>query len=304
MHRFLDKLFDKDKIEESHHSDASPPQWTPSTDQSHEHGKYENAPFDEYEEAERFCTRHPVEQAKLLPSDMVERLSQEGCKPWGMRLPFPPRFKGSIESGVDKGGAGMTKVVTDKKCKSVCIFSDLPIMAGLYDTRGKQGVYYEVIIRKMGGIIAIGTACLPYPDWRFPGWNRLSVGLHLDDFRKFYEDPDGGRNYETHGLLKKISSGDSIGFGYEFRSSSAFFTYNGARLPAAFSGIYIPRDKYDVYAAIGVEGHNEFEVNFGTDVFRWKEGNDWAWRVEGHVGNFAGSSNGGGEELPSYQDTL
>ena len=150
----------------------------------------------------------------------------------------------------------------------------------------------------------IGTTCLPYPDWRFPGWNRLSVGLHLDDLRKFYEDPDGGRDYETQGLLKKVSPGDSIGLGYDFASSSVFFTYNGVRLPNAFSGLYIPRDKYDVYAAIGVDGANEFEVNFGTDVFRWKEGNDWTWRVEGHVGNFAGSSGGGGEELPSYQETL
>ena len=88
-----------------------------------------------------------------------------------------------------------------------------------------------------------------------------------------------------------------------------FFTYNGARLSNAFSGIYIPRDKHDVYAAIGVEGHNELEVNFGTDVFRWKEGNDWAWRVEGHVGCFAGSGGSGGgmrggEELPSYQEAL
>lgn len=62
---------------------------------------------------------------------------------------------------------------------------------------------------------------------------------------------------------------------------------------------------YDVYAAVGVEGDNEFEVNFGTDVFRWKEGNDQAWKVEGHVGNFASSSSGGGGgELPSYQEAV
>jgi hypothetical protein len=73
-----------------------------------------------------------------------------------MQLPTSPRFTGHIESGIDKGGAGVTKVVTDKRCEDVCIFSDLPIMAGLYDTKGKQGVYYEVVIRKMGGIIAIG----------------------------------------------------------------------------------------------------------------------------------------------------
>ena len=150
---------------------------------------------------------------------------------------------------------------------------------------------------------AIGSACLPYPYWRFPGWNRQSAGLHLDDFRKFFETPDGGRDYETGGLLNKISSGDSIGFGYEFESGSVFFTYNGVGLGNAFRGVYLPREKHDVYAAIGVEGDNDFEVNFGTDTFRWKEGNDWAWRVEGHVGCTAGSS-GGDDGLPSYQESV
>ncbi|KAF9783538.1 hypothetical protein BJ322DRAFT_1071619 [Thelephora terrestris] len=303
MQHLLDKLFHKGKATQSHHSDLSPPQWTPAVETTHEHGKYQDATFDEYEEAERFCARYRVEKPKLLLSNVVERLSQEGCKPWGIKYPASSRFEGRIESMMDKGGAGVIKIFTDKICKDVCLFSDLPIMAGLYDTKGKQGVYYEVVIRKMGGIIAIGSTCLPYPEWRFPGWNRLSVGLHLDDFRKFFEDPEGGREYESHGLLNKISSGDSIGFGYEFASRSVFFTYNGARLPTAFSGVYVPREKYDVYAAIGVEGQNEFEVNFGTDVFRWKEGNDWAWRVEGHVGNFAGSGSGR-EELPSYEEAL
>ena len=158
MHNLLDKLLDKGKAKESQHPDAPPPQWTPAAEQSHTYGKYKDAPFDEYREAERFCTRHPVEQPKLLPSDVVERLSQEGCKPWGMRLPSSPRFKGRVESGTDKGGAGVTKVVTDRKCKDVCIFSDLPILAGLYDTKGKQGIYYEVVIREMGRNIAIGNS--------------------------------------------------------------------------------------------------------------------------------------------------
>ena len=147
-----------------------------------------------------------------------------------------------------------------------------------------------------------GSACLPYPDWRFPGWNRLSAGLHSDDCRIFYEDPEGGRDYPG-GLLTEISRGDTIGFGYEFASSSVFFTYNGKRLPNAFGGVYLPRGKYDVYAAIGVEGENEFEVNFGTKPFVWKEGNGPAWKVEGHVGVMSSRSDGGGERLPSYQES-
>ena len=146
--------------------------------------------------------------------------------------------------------------------------------------------------------MSTGTACRPYPAWRLPGWNRLSSGLHLDDFRKFFEDPDGGRDYTS--LLNRISDGDTIGCGYEFASGTVFYTHNGLRLPPAFSGVYLPRHTLDVYAAIGVEGRNSFEVNFGADLFRWKEGNEWAWRVEGHVGRLTGSSGAVDDELPSY----
>ena len=155
MQHLFDKLFDKGKAKESHPPDAPPPRWTPAVEESHERGKYEDTTFDEYEQAERFCALHKVDRPRLLPQEVVERLSLEGCKPWGMRIPTSPRFDGSVESGT-KEGAGVTRVVTGKRCRDVCIFSDLPIMAGLYDIKGKQGVYYEVIIRKMGGIIAIG----------------------------------------------------------------------------------------------------------------------------------------------------
>ena len=160
MRRFLGSIFDNSNGGESYNPNASPPEWTPATEQSHALGKYEDATPYEYEEAQQFCARLPAERAKLLPSDMVERLSKEGCRPWGMKYPPSPRLKGHVESGSDKGGAGTTKVVVDKKCESVCIFSDLPIIAGLYDTKGKQGVYYEVVIRNMAGLIAIGMTHL------------------------------------------------------------------------------------------------------------------------------------------------
>ena len=119
--------------------------------------------------------------------------------------------------------------------------------------------------------------------------------------RKFYENPDGGQDYTP--VLTKISAGDTIGCGFDFADSSVFFTYNGMRLPPAFRGVYLPRAQYDVYAAIGVEGKCEFEVNFGGDIFKWKEGNEWAWRVEGHVGRLSATSGAYvGDELPSYDE--
>ena len=80
-----------------------------------------------------------------------------------------------------------------------------------------------------------------------------------------------------------------------------FFTHNGARLPDAFTGVYLPRAAHDVYAAVGVAGAGAcvFEVNFGAADFEWKEGN--GWKVQAHVGMMPGMSGEEGE-LPSYQD--
>lgn len=133
-----------------------------------------------------------------------------------------------------------------------------------------------------------------------PGWNRLSAGLHLDDMRKFFEDPDGGRNYTS--MLSRISPGDVVGCGYEFGIGALFFTYNGRRLPNAFVGIYMPRVNHDVYATIGFDGANEIDVNFGSSKFQWVEGNCVEWRVDGHVGHMVGSRPGQDERLPSYAE--
>ncbi|KAI0372314.1 hypothetical protein BV20DRAFT_929909, partial [Pilatotrama ljubarskyi] len=277
-----------------------PPEWKPAPEASYTDGLFADATEDEYESAERFCAQYPPDSPRLLPSHIVERIDAVGCRAWQLELPRSPRFRGLIQNGGEKSGAGIVSVATESGCQDVCLLSDLPILAGLYDIHGKLGVYYEVKILRMDGLIAIGSACRPYPTWRLPGWNRLSAGLHLDDFRKFFEDPDGGRDYTP--LLTRLSPGDTIGFGYAFALGTVFFTHNGVRLPDAFTGVYLPRERHDVYAAIGVEGACAFEVNFGGDVFRWKEGNEWAWRVEGHVGTLTGGLSGQDDELPSYDE--
>jgi Ran-binding protein 9/10 len=102
-----------------------------------------------------------------------------------------------------------------------------------------------------------------------------------------------------------VQAGDTVGCGYDFRATSIFFTHNGQRLPSAFAGVYLPRVQFDVYAAIGVSGANALDVNFGGELFRWKEGNEWAWRLEGHVGRLSGPAGAGGgadDELPTYAE--
>ena len=131
-----------------------------------------------------------------------------------------------------------------------------------------------------------------------PGWNRFSAGFHTDDCSKFFEDPDGGRPYAGE---FPIQPGDVIGMGYRFATGEIFWTHNGRSLGTAFTGVFMPREQYDVYAAIGVTGPGEaeLEVNFGAGWdFEWKEGNDW--KVQGHVGMLGGGLGGVDDELPSY----
>ncbi|KAH8827373.1 endosome protein [Flagelloscypha sp. PMI_526] len=306
---FLDKLKGKATEVFSEHGESSrdtgaPPQWAPAPEISHRFGLWNEAPEEEFKAGEEFCHNYPPDAPRLLPSRAVEDLTTYGPKVWTIEKPSSPRFVGEITGGgYDTKGNNPITIHTKDKATSVCLLSNLPIMAGLYDIQGKSGVYYEVYIKKMKGVVSIGTACRPYPEWRHPGWNRLSAALHLDDLRKFFEDPEGGRDYHTDGILSAVSPHDTIGCGFEFATSSLFFTYNGTRLPPAFTGIYLPRQQFDVFAAIGIEGHNEIHVNFGTDLFKWKEGNTWEWKSEGHVGRMHGSGGPMDELPPMYGET-
>lgn len=80
-----------------------------------------------------------------------------GCGAWSIETSRSPRFVGNVwNSSNSKTELGLSLVQTTPACQSVSLFSNLPIIAGLYDTQGKTGVYYEVCIKKMDGLIAIG----------------------------------------------------------------------------------------------------------------------------------------------------
>jgi len=281
------------------------PDWSASASRSHADGLYSDAPEKEYENAEAFCATFPVDAPRLLPSDIVQSIRETGARCWGLDTPALPRFSGTIanEGGRSLGSllfSGLSSVSTAPNCGDTCIFSNLPILGGLYQyPSGFKGVYYEVTIHRMDGTVAIGTASKPYPEYRFPGWNRLSAGLHLDDMRKFFEDPDGGQDFSDS--IRKFTPGDIVGCGYEFQHGELFFTYNGSRFPTAFKGVYFPKEKQDVYAAIGVGGQAKFDVNFGVEPFAWKAGNTDEWRISRHIGCLS-SGVVDTEELPTYQD--
>ena len=159
---------------------------------SHVLGLHNEATDEEYHSAQAFCAHNPVEAPRLLPSEVVDRVNAEGCKAWTMEWPRSSRFSGHIQDGGEKGAAFVTKVVTDKKCQDVCLFSNLPILAGLYEIQGKTGVYYEVHVEKMKGIVALGTCCLPacYRKLRIAQARRV-VLTQIGDSQGGIEDQQG-----------------------------------------------------------------------------------------------------------------
>jgi hypothetical protein len=140
-----------------------PPAWNPAPEGSHALGLFNEASDDDWERADAFCTTHPPTPPKLLASDVIDRIRVLGCAAWDLECPADAHFIGHVERsdqikpGSNSGG-GTWKVRTEKRCRDSCVMSDLPLMAGLYDIHGRRGVYYEVRVNRMDGVVAIGTS--------------------------------------------------------------------------------------------------------------------------------------------------
>jgi SPRY domain len=156
---------------------------------------------------------------------------------------------------------------------------DSPLM-----TERSKTIYFEVRIRAMGGNrggeeagIAIGFCAKPYPWWRLPGWQRASLGVHGDDGRRFINDPDGGLDF-----TRPFKPGETVGIGVTFSippdadthvkaHAEVFFTRDGKRdegwqvneeRDRESDSVLGLEGELDLYAAMGMFGAVEFEVQF------------------------------------------
>lgn len=154
-----------------HHADRPPspppPPWTSAAEQSYEYGRFNEALQQDCNKADVFCARNAVEPSRLLPTTDVDRITAEGTNAWGLEFyitdpTFMQRqtFHGSIanQSKLPSGTGVGTKVETTRECKDCCLISNFPFISGLYHrTLGHdKGVYFEVTIHKMNGVIALG----------------------------------------------------------------------------------------------------------------------------------------------------
>jgi hypothetical protein len=159
--------------------------------------------------------------------------------------------------GIAVTNAGLTMAFKKKKDSTIQAIHSVP----LYAPPGTV-FYFEVTIKKKdpNTVVAIGLASRPYPSFRLPGWEPISIGYHSDDGRKFISDPDGGRDY-----AQPYAQGDTIGVGYRPHDGLVFFTRNGYDLGVAGMGVGVGEG---LYPAIGMDGKGEVEVDFsGTS---WK----------------------------------
>jgi len=274
---------------------SHPPSYEALQQPSHIFGLYNEANDDDFEWAKEWMESAgeiPANPYRFAPN--VERdIASYGCKLYSLVNPpaddaMKDRFQGYVVLP-PRCAYGTSEVVTKRGCKDVCLLSNFPLHFGMYDRSNLRGVYYEITVEKMKGVIALGMTPLPFPQFRLPGWER-GIGLHFDDMHIFLLDDEGGREMRDPRARQALVEdsqlkGQVFGCGYDYSRSTVFFTLNGKRLQDEFyaTSTYV---QYDIFAAVGVSGRegmhwtseeNKFTVNFGGEDFAWKEANVDNW---------------------------
>ncbi|RKP40475.1 concanavalin A-like lectin/glucanase domain-containing protein [Dimargaris cristalligena] len=132
------------------------------------------------------------------------------------------------------------------------IQTDLPLPSSVLD-QFEIDAYEVTVVRKAPQtVIAVGLASRPYPPFRLPGWNAESVGYHSDDGRKYYNDPEGGRDYGP-----SFGQGDVVAIQYCRSPGQVLFFCNQRPLGIAFSNVRGP-----LFPTVGADGPCELSVRF------------------------------------------
>ncbi|KAL6928989.1 hypothetical protein ACO0SA_002323 [Hanseniaspora valbyensis] len=130
-----------------------------------------------------------------------------------------------------------------------------------------------------GNSFSIGLVTIPYPYYRLPGYNSISIA---------YESCGNLRinNCVTEGVLPKLHNGDVVGLGYRYKSGLIFITYNGKK------ALDIPnKHSIELFVSCGLIGPNNslnLQFNIGQIGYLFIEANvrKYAFdtNIEGTVG--------------------
>ncbi|KAI8048100.1 concanavalin A-like lectin/glucanase domain-containing protein [Syncephalis plumigaleata] len=242
-------------MEQGHHS---PPNYDEIVQtRQHTFGAHNEASHDDYLAALEFIRDNPRE---MIPPSIA-------LPPWHTYSFSQPLAFGRVAiDGVSVTEEGCAITFSSKRDTSILCQYPVPSEASTWSATSSvnaitsQKYYYEIeIIQKtrQSSTIAIGFATRPYPSFRLPGWEAVSVGYHSDDGRKFLSDPMGGMDYAAG-----YAEGDIIGCGYDPASGSVYYTRNGRHLGVAFSNIRAPA----LYPCIGADDECTLYANFGAPL--------------------------------------
>ncbi|KAJ9097358.1 hypothetical protein QFC19_006826 [Naganishia cerealis] len=126
--------------------------------------------------------------------------------------------------------------------------------------------------------VVVGLATKPYPSFRMPGWNKISVGYFSSDGFKCHNYPFTAA---SHG--PSLNEGDVLGVGYRPRTGTVFFTKNGRKLDDCYTGL----SSYNLFPAIGSNGAASVHINLGQAGFVFIEANVKKWGLAPMVGTLA-----------------
>ncbi|KAL9000188.1 MAG: hypothetical protein Q9169_001090 [Polycauliona sp. 2 TL-2023] len=261
----------------------------------HEASPAGNASLSDADRAHAWCRTYP-----LIRPHQPAATHHDSVKHGNIELVRPREFQGTLS----KAGLGSWKGSTISGGQDACIlgslpcyfaFSDSPLVTGM-----KKTIYFEVKVlsygRGRGGdasSLALGWCSLPYPTWRMPGWERGSLAVHGDDGRRYVNDTWGGKDF-THA----IQAGQTVGLGMEFSIPDTPPDYGTSpvQTPKVKVDVFFTRDgvkesgwslheeldaqndlgvdgldgHFDLYAAVGLFGGVQFQVDFNQDRWLWQ----------------------------------
>lgn len=260
------------------------PDFPPPAFPIHDFSSTGNATGEDAERASEFCERYPL----LRPTN-PSRAAYEAVQNHNLR-PVPPReFKGKV---FVEEKTGHWKGDTDSRNGECVVLSHLPLYFATSEAYETQTIYFEVKLTATKGsptgepaAISVGYVAQPYPSWRFPGWDRGSLGVCSDDGHRFVNDDSGGKDF-----TRPVEVGETIGIGMQIggckggdnhRQIKVFFKRNGEQKENEEWDLHEVRDSdsggieglegdYDLYAAIGIFGGVEFEACFDLSGCLWK----------------------------------
>lgn len=233
-----------------------------------------NASEDDAEAGHEYCRRYPVAPPNFYPPDALEKMNRGD-----VGLFQPSNFVGQLERITNT----RFQVHTREDTPDTTLLSGLPLFAHNHHfprEKGYKTAYYEIKIRKLSNdsSLAIGFVNVPIPPFRLPGWHRGALAVHSDDGNRYINDSYGGRQF-----TRPFREGETIGLGVRFRMgmAQAFLTRDGRedghwmineevdlddtsarRLNGGGSVVGLLGDN-DLYAAVGVFGKVECDVEFG-----------------------------------------